>query len=113
MSSRRHFLGTLATGLGAAALKPARAFAGLTPEVKSALGGPIGLQLWSLRNYLPKDVPGNLARLRALGIREVEGAGLADMPVEAFRAALDAADLVCHSVHMDFERIQKDVAGAL
>jgi sugar phosphate isomerase/epimerase len=66
-----------------------------------------------LRNYLPKDVPGTLARLRALGIREVEGAGLANMSVGSFRAALDAADLVCQSVHMDFDRIRTDIAGAI
>ncbi len=113
MSSRRHFIGTLAAGLGAAALRPARASAALAPEVKSQLGGPIGLQLWSLRTYLPKDVSGTLARLRALGVREVEGAGLAGLAVESFRAALDSADLVCHSVHMDFERIRKDAQGAL
>ena len=113
MIPRRRFLGTLAAGLGAATLRPARATAALPPEVKSPLGGPIGLQLWSLRNYLPKDVPGTLARLRALGIREVEGAGLAGLSAEAFRRALDAADLVCHSVHMDFDRIRKDAAGAL
>jgi sugar phosphate isomerase/epimerase len=113
MSSRRRFIGTLAAGLGAAALRPPRAFAALAPEVKSPLGGPIGLQLWSLRAYLPKDVPGTLARLRGLGVREVEGAGLAGLPVEAFRTALDSADLVCHSVHMDFERIRKDAPGAL
>jgi sugar phosphate isomerase/epimerase len=113
MSSRRRFLGTLAAGLGATALKPSRSFAAVTPEVTTSLGGPVGLQLWSLRASLPKDVPGTLARLRALGIREVEAAGLAGMPVDAFRAALDKADLVCHSAHMDFERIRTDVAGAL
>ena len=113
MNTRRRFLGTLTAGLGAAALKPSGAFAGLAPEVKSPLGGPIGLQLWSLRDSLPKDVPGTLARLRALGIREVEAAGLAGMPIEGFRAALDKADLVCHSAHMDFDRLRTDTAGAL
>jgi sugar phosphate isomerase/epimerase len=113
MSSRRRFLGTLAAGLGASAFRPSGASAATTPEAKSPLGGPIGVQLWSLKAYLPKDAPGTLARLRGLGIREVEGAGLAGMPIDAFRAALDKADLVCHSAHMDFERIRTDAPGAL
>jgi sugar phosphate isomerase/epimerase len=113
MSSRRRFLATVASGLGAAAFRPTVASAGLTPEVKSGLGGPIGLQLYSLREYLPKDVPGTLARLRGLGIREVESAGLAGMTIEAFRAALDKADLVCHGAHIGFDRVRQDTPGAL
>ena len=29
-------------------------------EIKTALNGPVGLQLWSLREYLPKDLRGSL-----------------------------------------------------
>ena len=37
--------------------------------------GPLGVQLYSVRNAISKDVPGTLARVRALGFREVELAG--------------------------------------
>jgi sugar phosphate isomerase/epimerase len=81
-------------------------------EIQSPLNGPIGLQLWSLREYLPKDLPGTLAQVRAMGFREVEGAGLWGKTLPEFRAALDAAGLRCRSAHMGFERLRDDTAGA-
>jgi sugar phosphate isomerase/epimerase len=110
MTSRRSFLTTVTAGLGIAALRPT--FASAAAEVKTALGGPIGLQLWSLRADMPKDVPGTLARVRELGLVEVEGAGLWNLDAAAFRAALDKAGLRCQSAHMGLEQLQKDAAGA-
>jgi sugar phosphate isomerase/epimerase len=82
-------------------------------ELATGLNGPVGLQLWSLREYLPKDLPGTLAKIRALGFREVEGAGLWGKTVPELRAALDAAGLRCQSAHMQFERLRDDLPGAL
>lgn len=115
MSSRRRFLGTL---LAAASAAACRAYgvrsAAPPPEVRGPLGGPIGLQLWSLRRDLERgDVPGTFARLRALGIRQVEAAGLAGLAPSAFRHALDKADLVCRGIHVDYERLTGDAAGVL
>ena len=94
MASRRTFLGAMTAGVGATALGGRWAIgADATPEVKSALGAPIGLQLYSLRDYAPKDLPGTLARLRSLGIVEVESAGLYDKDVASVRAAFDKAGL--------------------
>jgi sugar phosphate isomerase/epimerase len=110
MTSRRSFLNAMAAGLGAAALKPR--FAGAAPpEVKTSLGAPVGLQLYSLRADLPKDLPGTLARVRELGIVEVEGAGLWGQTAEAVRAALDKAGLRCQAAHIGFERLRDDMAG--
>ena len=52
MTSRRDFLATAAAGLGASALPPEWALASGPPEVKTPLHGPVGLQLWSLREQL-------------------------------------------------------------
>jgi sugar phosphate isomerase/epimerase len=82
-------------------------------EIKTALNGPVGLQLWSLREYLPKDLGGTLSKIRALGFREVEGAGLWGKTVREVRAALDAAGLRCQSAHMQFDRLRDDLKGAL
>ncbi len=109
---RRDFLLTAAAGLGAAAFRSARALAADRSPIQSPLNGPIGLQLWSLREYLPKDLSGTLARVRALGFREVEGAGLWNHSAAELRAALDAAGLRCGSVHLGFERLRDDSAGA-
>jgi sugar phosphate isomerase/epimerase len=113
MRSRREFLSSLAAGLGAAALVPRLGTAADKAAIKTALNGPIGLQLWSLREQLKQDVPGTLARIRAMGFTEVEGAGLWGRSAAELRAALDAASLRCQSAHMGFERLRDDAAGAM
>jgi sugar phosphate isomerase/epimerase len=112
MTSRRGFLTTLAVGLGASGLRPGWAWATDRTEIKTVLNGPVGLQLWSLREYLKKDVPGTLAKARALGFRDVEGAGLWGHTVQDLRAALDKSGLRCASAHMGFERLRDDSSGA-
>jgi sugar phosphate isomerase/epimerase len=116
MHSRRKFLTTVAAGLGASAVAPplwtTSASAASQDEIKTALNGPVGLQLWSLREYLPKDLRGVLAKVRAMGFREVEGAGLWGHTAPEMRAALDEAGLRCQSAHMGFERLRDDLSGA-
>ena len=111
MWSRRHFLGSLAAGFAVPAV--ARASGAPQDEVRTPLNGPVGLQMWSLREYLPKDLAGTLARIRAMGFRDVEGAGLWKHSAGELRAALDAAGLRCQSAHMPFERLRDDAPGAL
>ncbi len=113
MQSRRDFLAGMAAGLGATALGSTRGWAADKVEIKTALKGSVGLQLWSLREYLPKDVPGTLAKVRAMGFREVEGAGLWGHSAAALRSALDKAGLRCPSAHMGMERLRDDLSGAL
>src|SRR2546422_6846763 len=86
MSSRRDFLTTVAAGLGASAIRPAWARAAQRSEIKSPLKSPIGVQLYSFREYLKSDVPGTLSKVRALGFRDVEGAGLWRQTAAGLRA---------------------------
>jgi sugar phosphate isomerase/epimerase len=112
-STRRDFLNSVALGLGASALAPRLSFAFDVPEVKTVLNGPIGLQLWSVKVALKQDVPGTLAKVRAMGIREVESAGSAwDLTAAEGRAALDKAGLRCQASHLGFEGLRDDLAGA-
>lgn len=110
MHSRRRFLTTAAAGLAATAFVARRA-AG-QDDITTALNGPVGLQLWSVREYLPKDLAGTLRRVRELGFREVEGAGLWKHSLAGMRGALDRAGLRCQSAHMGFERLRDDLPGA-
>jgi hypothetical protein len=58
-------------------------------EIRSPFNGPFGLQMRSLREQLRADVPGTVAKIRAMGFCEVEAAGLWGKSVshlEAFRA---------------------------
>jgi len=112
MPSRRDFLTRVAAGAGALAVRPAGAASLDAPEIKTALNGPVGLQLWSLRASLPKDLDGSLAKVRAMGFREVEGAGLWGRTANELRASLDTAGLRCTSAHMGLERLRDDLSGA-
>jgi sugar phosphate isomerase/epimerase len=111
MPTRRAVLSTFATGIGALALRRLQA-AGLRQDIASPLSGPIGLQLWSLRAQLPKDLPGTLAKVRAMGFREVEAAGLYKHTLAEFRAALDQAGLRCQSAHAGFGELRDATASA-
>ena len=60
--------------------------AGTGPSFK----GPVGLQLYSLREQFAKDVPATLDQVRGFGIRYVELAGTYNLAPEKFKAQLDA-----------------------
>lgn len=116
MVSRRQFLTAVSASALAAAASPActrpsqgEPQAGTT---KRAFTGVVGVQLWSLRDYLPKDLAGGLKQLQAMGVREVEGAGLWGRSVIELRTALDNAGLRCQSAHMDYERLRDDPRSA-
>ena len=111
MTSRRTFLTALAAGAGAVALR-AHSAAATEIEITTGLNGPVGLQLWSLRNYLPNDFAATLGKIRAMGFHEVEGAGLDKRTVAEFRAGLDAAGLRCQSAHMPYERLRDKAPDA-
>jgi sugar phosphate isomerase/epimerase len=72
---------------------------------------PIGLQLYSLRDQFPKDVPGTLAQVRAFGIREVELAGTYGLAPGKFKELLAANRLKPVAAHFPFERLRDDVEG--
>jgi sugar phosphate isomerase/epimerase len=90
--SRRIFLKT--SGVLAAA-----SLLGLDRISATPLKVPIGLQLYSVRNLLPKDFQGTLNQLGAVGYREVEAAGYFDKTAAAFGNALQKAGLKCISTH--------------
>jgi sugar phosphate isomerase/epimerase len=60
---------------------------------------PIGLQLYSVRELLPKDLDGTLRKLAAAGYVEVEAAGYYDRTAADFRHAIEQAGLRCISTH--------------
>jgi sugar phosphate isomerase/epimerase len=102
MTTRRSFLETLAVGAAAAALPARTRAAGTKP--------PLGLQLYSVREQLKKDVPGTLKQVKAWGIDEVEAFG--DYGA-AIAGALKDAGLRCGAMHVDYDRLKKDFSGVL
>ncbi|MBA2647925.1 MAG: sugar phosphate isomerase/epimerase [Pyrinomonadaceae bacterium] len=73
----------------------------------------VGLQLYSLRREFAQDVPGTLAKVRRMGVTNIETAGTYNMPVEKFRQELDKAGLKPVSAHFGYERLRDDLDGAI
>jgi len=67
---------------------------------------PIGLQLYSVRNLLPKDFNGTLEKLAAAGYKEVEAAGYFDKTAADFGNALQKAGLKCISTHHQLTQLK-------
>jgi sugar phosphate isomerase/epimerase len=73
------------------------------------LGLPIGLQLFSVRDLLPKDYDGTLRQLAALGYREVEAAGFFNHSPSEVKRAMDRAGLRCVSAHYPLKDLLQKV----
>jgi sugar phosphate isomerase/epimerase len=99
ISSRRSFL--KASGALAAA-----ACVGGERLMAAPLRLPIGLQLYSVRNLLPKDFEGTLRQLAAAGYKEVEAAGYFDKTAADFGNALNKAGLKCVSTHHQLTQLK-------
>ncbi len=75
--------------------------------------GPVGLQLWSVRAQMDKDVPGTLAEVKSWGIKYVELAGTYKLTPAEFKAQLEAHGLEAVSGHFSFDRWRDDPEGVL
>ena len=74
MLSRRAFLERGSLALAAMSLHAAHAAE--APTGPLTLGRPIGLQIYTVREAVAKDLPGTLRALADIGYREVELAGM-------------------------------------
>lgn len=68
--------------------------------------GPVGLQLYSLRDQFKTDVLGTLDKVKAFGFKEVELAGTYGMTAEKFVAELKTRGLVPIAAHFPYERFR-------
>ncbi len=104
--SRRSFLKTGSAALAMLGVGGAKLFA-------NPLGLPVGLQLYSVRNLLPKDFDGTLKQIANIGYKEVEAAGFFDHSAEDVKKAMANAGLKCVSAHYSLGALLKDVDGTL
>lgn len=80
----------------------AGAAASAWPRGARAQGGPgPGLQLFTVRAAMAQDVPGTLARIAAVGYREVEFAGYFDTPPARIRRVLADNGLAAPAAHLN------------
>ena len=71
--------------------------------------GPIGLQLYSLRDQFKKDLGATLDQVRAFGITNVELAGTYGLAPEKFKEQLDARKLKPISAHFSYEQFRDQI----
>lgn len=68
----------------------------------------IGLQLYSLRNEIPKDVPGTLKQIKSWGITEIEGGGTYGLSIDEFNTLSKETGLKLIAIGADFSELEKD-----
>lgn len=73
----------------------------------------VGIQLYTVRTEMQKDVPATLARLSEIGYREVEFAGYFGRSSAEIRQLLQANRLSAPSTHVPYETIQTNLDKAL
>jgi len=113
--SRRRFLALsglvpaaiLAQSLGSRAFAAADTAAPITPTMKNVKKYPIGLELYSVRTELARDLPGTLREVAKIGYEVVEFyAPYLDWTVpyaKEVRDRMDDLGLRCHSTHNHVE----------
>lgn len=102
MNSRRDFIKLAGFAAAGAAIAPSFAFA--------APAKIVGLQLYSLREELPKDLKGTIAKVAAAGYKEVETYGYSakdgywGLDAKAFKTLLTANGLTAPSGHYGMDK---------
>ena len=74
---------------------------------------PIGVQLYTVRDEMQKDVAATLARVAQIGYTEVEFAGYFDKTPTEIRAILDRNGLTAPSAHIPLQMLQGNLAGVI
>lgn len=73
---------------------------------QSVAAQEIGLELYSLRDQFTKDVPGTMAKVKQMGIKEVELAGTYGLQFPEFIKILAQNELTVVSYGGDFEKLK-------
>jgi sugar phosphate isomerase/epimerase len=101
---RRDFIRNATLGVGAATLA-----ARWPMELRAnPYGLPIGIQLYTVRDQLAKDVPGTLKQVAAIGYKEVEIDGFYGRTPAELRALLKSFGLVAPSGHYALKQVKSD-----
>ncbi len=104
MSTRRNFLATLGVAAIGIANRDAAAASGiLAPHRKLKR---VGLQLYTVRDLMKADLPGTLAKVAAIGYKEVEFAGYFGHTPAEIHELLHRNGLTSPSTHLPFESLE-------
>jgi sugar phosphate isomerase/epimerase len=81
------------------------------PGTGPSFKGPLGLQLYSLRDQFKQDVPNTLDKVKGFGFRYAELAGTYDMPPDKFKTQLTIRGIQAVAGHFPYERFRDDAEG--
>lgn len=73
----------------------------------------IGVQLYTFRNQIPKDVPGMLEKISRMGIREVEGGGTYGLSADSFKMLLKKNNLKMISIGAGFNELDSNARAVV
>ena len=114
MLSRRAFLAGLGAAAGVTACGArAVALANATTAVARRRLERIGIQLYTVRTAMQRDMAGTFRRLAQIGYREVEFAGYFDRRPAQIRADLQSAGLTAVSTHGGIDLVRTGWSQAL
>ncbi len=103
---------TMAVGLAAVTVCIQNLMADSNPAPQTgSFQGPLGLQIYSLRESFNKDVPGTLDRTKRLGFGKVELAGTYGQTPAQFQSLLEARGLQAIAGHFPYDRFKNDPEG--
>ena len=74
---------------------------------------PVGVQLYTVRDLMQKDVDATLAAVAAIGYRELEFAGYFGKEPARLRETLDRLGLTAPSVHVPIEQMRTNLSGIM
>jgi sugar phosphate isomerase/epimerase len=97
--NRRTFLGSVGAGIAVAAAGSGRLLA------QSHRIERLGMQLYTVRDAMAKDFDGTLAKVAALGYKEVEFAGYFDKTPQQVKDALARHGLTSPATHIGFDQL--------
>jgi len=73
----------------------------------------IALQLYTVRDFTEKDLPGTLSQVKTMGYDAVELAGTYGLETATFKKHLDDAGLTAVSAHVQISAFEADAAGTV
>lgn len=103
---RRDFLLAMGAGIGAVALPDSRLHRFAAPQ-------PIGLELYTVRDLMDRDVEYTLRQVAEIGYREVEFAGLFGKEPKKVDKWLGKYGLTSPSSHIALERLTANLSGVV
>lgn len=74
---------------------------------------PVGMELWTYRQDLKRDLPATLQRIHQLGFTTVETASFYGHTATEFKKLLDDAGLSCTSLIASYEQLQRSFPAVL